>query len=284
MTDWTPHCVLCAARGRATRLDAGHCCVACMGWLTATLADIGHLVADAAAAIVPPPGTGSGSRPVPGSRPPIDLDAVDPANVAVLIAEGQSPTLLECVESWERLAREMRGMAPYGPASASRIVAVDRPATRDEATLYGVLTFLGRQVPWMATETGFPLEDFAAELRACLRAVRRWDRDRDTESRWVVQCPSDGPDGSCGYRLHVAGVDVDDEVTCRRCRTTWPVAWLMRVAADTSDAEMLLDGDAVCHRFGVDRKTLDRWVREGRIAKRHGLYDAKPIVAAMHSA
>lgn len=277
MTDWTPHCVLCAARGRATRLDAGHCCVACMGWLTATLADIGHLVADAAAAIVPPPGTGSGSRPVPGSRPPIDLDAVDPANVAVLIAEGQSPTLLECCESWERLAREMRGMAPYGPASASRIVADARHPTRDEATLYGVLTFLGRQVPWMATETGFPLEDFAAELRACLRAVRRWDRDRAARG-FSVPCPTMADDGSdCGYRL--AFGDGDDVVACRRCGVSRDVETLVVVGMSTKDHEMWVDAEVVAVRYGIPKRTLQRMAERGQVRRDHGRYLLSDVAA-----
>jgi hypothetical protein len=49
VTDLEHRCVLCAARGRTTRLESGHCCVPCGGRLSETIADIARLAADAAA-------------------------------------------------------------------------------------------------------------------------------------------------------------------------------------------------------------------------------------------
>lgn len=113
--DWEHRCVLCAARGKTTRLESGHCCVSCAAWLQTSVADIARLAADAAAWVAPGSSTGGGGHSVPSSRPPLSVDAVDPE--LTLTGPPPSPTVLEVVESWTRMIREMRGMSAYGPWS-----------------------------------------------------------------------------------------------------------------------------------------------------------------------
>jgi hypothetical protein len=294
------HCVLCVQRetnrlrrtlhrepttteihANLTPLEAGHCCTSCAARIVADLGDVLRLAADAAASIVPGSSTGSGSRPVPGSRPPLNVDAVDPELAAV---PGHDAPLLVLLEEWERMIRSERGLAPYGPASAARSHAAaskGKTVTAHTAvTLTGVVAFLQAQVPWATAEPTFPLEDFAGEVAACVRALRRWDAEWQRGSGRVVDCPHDDGQGACGYRFRLDGNDVDAYFDCPRCGSEWSVDRLMLVVAETTDASMWLDADAVIGRFGIDRTTLARWARTGKIVKRHGLYDIKPIALA----
>lgn len=275
MTDWNHACVLCAARGKTTRLESGHCCTPCAGWLMTTVADITRLAADAAAFVAPGSSAGGGSRPVPGSRPPLRVDALDPENTHVT---GYEATVLELCEAWERMIRCDRGMAPYGPASAARIS--DGLYAGTSASLVGVVGFLGAQVSWMTTEPTFPLEDFADEMRACVRVLRRWDVDAEDRGGWMAQCPHDTEQGTCGKRLRISGSEVESYFHCPRCGTEWSVDRLMLVLAETSDAAIWLDPEAVTRWYGVDRTTMDRWVRSGKMTKWHGLYDVRPLALA----
>lgn len=119
--DWPRVCVLCAARDRTTRLESGHCCAACAGWLATQIADIARLAADAAAWVAPGSSTGGSGRPVPGSRPPLRVDALDPELTP--IGPPPSATVLEVLEAWTRMIREQREMSPYGPWSLSQTVS-----------------------------------------------------------------------------------------------------------------------------------------------------------------
>jgi hypothetical protein len=270
-------CTLCARRNRVTESES-HVCVPCAGWLQVQVADIARLAADAAAFVAPGSSTGGGSRPVPGSRPPLRVEALDPE---LTVIDGQTLTVLECLELWERMVREMRGLAPYGPASAARSAAAARNGESVAAcTLTGVVRFLGAQVAWMTTEPDFPVDDFADEVAACVRVLRRFDLTREASTGRVVECPHDAGEGTCGYRLRIDGNDVDKYFHCPRCGSEWSVDRLMLVVAETTDASMWLDAEAVIGRFGIDRRTLARWVREGRIVKSHGRYDIKPIALA----
>lgn len=118
MTAWEGRqCVLCAVRGRETRLAAGHCCAACAARLLDDLRRIPELAAMAAASLVPGSGTGVHSAAY-GSRPPLNVEALDPALAHV---PGHDAPLLVLLEEWARLILEMRGMSKYGPWSAAQM-------------------------------------------------------------------------------------------------------------------------------------------------------------------
>lgn len=264
MSDWEHACVLCAARGKATKVETGHCCVGCAGWLATAIADIARLAADAAAWVAPASSSGGGSRPVPGSRPPCNVDSLDPE--LTLTGPPPSPTVLEVLESWERMVRDMRGLAPYGPASAARLA--DGLYAGTSATLVGCVDFLGRSVPWVTTAEDFPLEDFADEMRACVRVLRRWDVDRE-DMGTMVKCPTLNDDGECGYRLYYR--DWDEHVTCRRCGVTRDASTLVAVAM-SDGRDVWLDPEAASQWLGVSEVTLRRMARRGDIERAHGRY------------
>jgi hypothetical protein len=185
--------------------------------------------------------------------------------------------VLETLESWERMIRDHRGMAPYGPASAARARAVSASGAGGlyagtSATLIGCTDFLGRQVAWITTEADFPLEDFADEIRGCVRVLRRWDvtaEDRGT----MVKCPTvHEDDGECGYRLYYT--DVHEDVTCRRCGATRSAMTLAAVAA-ADGRDVWLDPEAASTWLGVSEATLRRMARRGEIERSHGRYCVK---------
>ena len=270
---WERVCILCAMHDRQTRLKYGHCCAVCADRLTADVRLVGELAS--MASVEPIAGTGVGAS-VFGSKPPINVAGVDPENT--LTGPAPSPTVLDVLESWTRMVREERDMAPYGPWSAS--VASDPSHGRigTQATLVGCVGFLAAQTEWIVATPDFPLEDYRAEVSSCVRVLRRWDADSQREAAWRVDCPADHGESLCGYSLRISGNDVESYFRCPRCGTEWSVDRLMLVAAEVPSGEMWLDAEAICGRIGVQRSTLDRWARDGRIAKAHGLYDARPIL------
>lgn len=254
-------CVLCAARDRVRRLDAGHVCPECVAWLTGTLRAVSDLVAQAAVAGDRQRVGSSTGKPVFGSRPPMDVECLDPDLTLVRVCDAPPyPTLLEVLEAWERLVREARTLAPYGPASLAR----------GGASVHGSVGFLVASVEWITSDTGFPIEDFADELRACLRAVRKWDEDAAARG-FSVPCPTLRDDGDdCGYRLTFG--DGDDAVTCRRCRVTRDSSQLLAVGMSTAEHDVWIDAAAIESHYGLRESVLRRWARRGLVKTSHGRY------------
>ena len=267
MTEWDRQCVLCAARGRTTRLESGHCCIPCASWLQVQVADIARLAADAAAWVAPGSSTGGGSRPVPASRPPLRVDALDPE--LTLTGPAPSPTVLDVLESWTRMVRESREMAPYGPWSLSEASKAQSGGNYTGVTLIACTGFLGRSVAWMIDAPDFPLEDFADEMRSCVRVLRRYDPDAE-DLGTMVRCPTLHEDeGECGYRLYYR--TWDEHVTCRRCGVSRDASTLVAVAM-SDGRPVWLDPEAAAKWLGVTEGTLRQWARQGKVERDHGRY------------
>jgi hypothetical protein len=133
----------------------------------------------------------------------------------------------------------------------------------------------------MTTEPTFPLEDFADEMRACVRVLRRWDVDAEHPGT-MVRCPSLADDGSeCGYRLHYR--DMGEQVTCRRCGQTRDASTLALIALQDG-RDVWLDPEAAARHLAVDEAVLRRWAQAGRIKVSHGRYLLSSIEAAIQSA
>ena len=117
----------------------------------------------------------------------------------------------------------------------------------------------------------FPLEDFADEIRACVRVLRRFDLDAQ-DMGTMVKCPTIHEDeAECGYRLYYA--DVHEDVTCRRCGATRSAMTLAAVAAADGfqKAHFLLlrsYGHLVLHK---DFEVLNQ--------NKHGIYNYKSLMS-----
>jgi hypothetical protein len=276
--DWDNVCILCAARRPAKRTDLehGHCCTACADWLKVTLIDIGRYAADAAAChIRTENGTTSGPATF-GSRPPINVEAIDPELSLIELNAGDRSSavpILEALEMWERAIREDRGYGPYGPASADRMPPATTTATETAVTLTGVLSFLGAQLDWIVTEETFGLEEFADHVRRSCAVLRRWSTE-DVQLGTRIACPTVKDDGSsCNAAIRVS--TDGDPVLCRRCGRTWSIEWLIQVAG--KDADGWADMEAVVRLSGLHERTIRKWATAGKVRKRGLLYSIRDV-------
>jgi hypothetical protein len=264
MADWRAECVLCAARGKRTRLEVGHVCVPCLTRIGDNLSAIVELAANAS--VEPITGRGQG-RSVPASKPPINCDGVDPALTMVT----DCATVLDICEAWERLVRESRGMAPYGPASHARAITAHAGQNDTGVTLTGCTGFLRASLPWWAESPDQPIEDFASEIAACRRALSRWDPMREP-THHGLRCPTETEHGTCGY--FIRWEDGSTSADCPRCHRTWTVEWLMLVAADQDN---WIDAQALAILSNVHEQTIRRWARNGKVGRRGMLYSVKDV-------
>lgn len=285
-------CVLCAARKREREVVDGHVCPACRNRLRADLAQILDLVAIASTAPDPLASrtTGSGSRPHPGSRPPLDVARLDPELVLVRLDptdRSSAVPLLVMLEDWERLIREERGYAPYGVASELRI----QRATG--STLAGVLGFLGSQVDYVCDEPTFSLEQFADNVRRAIAVLRSMDASLPRRDGWGIPCPTDveAEDGdeqaACGRRLTIerhddGRLDLHTDIACPDCGTIWTAQRLLLVAL--ADTRITVWGypEAITAALGIPRSTLQRWAERGTIRRMGGRYDAGAAFRVRH--
>lgn len=277
-TTWENVCILCAARrpAKQTDLEHGHCCHSCADWLKVTLADIGHYAAEAASFITrTESGTGSGPATF-GSRPPINVEAIDPELALIELNAGDPSSavpILEALEMYERSIREDRGFAPYGPSSALRLASATPRATETAVTLTGVLSFLAGQLEWIVTEETFGLEEFADHVRRSCAVLRRWSRE-DVQIGTRIACPTVTDEGdSCGAPIRVS--TDGDPVLCRRCGRTWSIEWLIQVAG--KDADGWADMEAVVRLSGLTDRTIRRWAAAGKVRKRGLLYSIRDV-------
>lgn len=103
------NCVICGTRDPA---EGWTTCAPCTDRIDDDLAAIVTLTHAAADHLTPAAKPGAGGSGKPGSRPPLDLGALDDAMAA---------DALPLCESWEKLVREHYGLSPYGPASLLRL-------------------------------------------------------------------------------------------------------------------------------------------------------------------
>lgn len=235
-------CIVCAKAEPATNWTV---CLGCLNRLDDDLARIVELTRLAADALVrETKGSSNGTRPVPGSRPPIDLAALDAA---------LGLDVLPILESWIRLVREEASLSPYGMATAAQDVTV---ATS--------VAWLRSWLLWAAERPDFPLDDFAGEIHDAAQALERYNPDRGGRRDGVpVTCAADHPDAdgrTCGYGLWTNGADV---VACPRCLTRWTPDELL----DAHDMDLLpaavliiLDPD-----HPNPRRRIAKWAERDRL-------------------
>jgi hypothetical protein len=216
------------------------------------------------ASVEPRTGRGSG-RSVPSSRPPLNVDGLDPALTLVWVG-GATSTVLEILEGWTKLVLEAREMAPYGPWSALAAINARKSPTDTTATLTGCTGFLRASLPWWEADPEQPIDDFAAEIHACRRAMGKYDPDREPIG-YAAYCPTDG----CGARLRYQ--HADEEVRCPRCQVVRDVPTLVAVVMSDPDCrDIWADVETAALHYGVSVSTIKRMVGKGQIERKRGRY------------
>lgn len=269
MTD--PRCVI---DHRNQPADGWTVCRPCLDRLDDNLARIAEVVRIASAWLVTTRTSTAGTttRPVPGSRPPLDLDTLDAA---------MATDVLPLLESWERLTREFYGLAPYGPASAARNRGL-RPErlgagmTTAPATVKGSTGFLRSQLARIAETPDYPIDDLARETRELRLRLDHLDPEYDRPDGIRVPCTAAHPehDGrECGHRLIVNMRQAAEDITCRRCGTTTTGGRIILAALGDPNVTVWACSEDITAAIGVLPGTLRQWVNRGYVARNGNRYD-----------
>jgi len=268
----------CAICDRSTKYLVGRVCAACFSRMKVSLDSLPHLAGEAAGRLEVSPVVGHSGRSAPGSRPPINLDAVDPALALIELLPGDTSsrvTILEALESWERVIRDRNRLAPYGIATEK-----NRDPLSTTAVLGNVCRFLSVWLEWVAENEAVDVTEFHQHVSASRRVLLRWSWEADPPPKWRVACPTIREAGECGTMLSFIGLE-DDEVRCRSCRSRWSPARLLAVATSVDAAAVWVDAEAAGVAIGVDASTVRRWARAGRVRRqgqRYSLGDLKACV------
>lgn len=259
----TALCVLCSRRDRHREADAGVVCAPCKVHIDDTLQAIVRLAGEAGAWVEIGQGGGNTVHSAPGSRPPLNVEALDPerADAPVFRGQPEPPSVTVLLGLWERMIREERGFSePAEPAHLTTIVH-----------------FLRGQLDWMCETPTFPIEDFADEVNDAARPMWRWDTQADErEPASVVHCPTLIDDETtCGKRLLVrrwTSTDVKrtpDPIRCRRCGVERTPQQLIH-AVGIDDA--YVPASIAAEHFGVPASTIREWAGQGHVQRHGGRY------------
>lgn len=256
-------CVICTRREPSERHTV---CAPCLGRLDDDLARLVELTALAASWLTPRATTGAGVRSVPGSRPPLSLEALDAA-----IGNDVLPLL----ESWERLTREHFGLGPYGPASLAR-----------GATVKGSVDFLRAWLLTIAEKVGYPIDDLAREVRDCRWSLERLDPAHETDDTARLKCPGDHPDADgrlCHAILVYDREHPSEDICCRRCGTTWTGTRLLLLTYTDATQTVWAYAAEVVDRLPITAATLRQWGKRGHIPRRNAQYDIGAVYRRLNT-
>jgi len=264
MTEDRIRCVICAKADPAAPATT---CRGCLNRIDDDLAAIVILTRAAANHITPAvKATEGGGGRKPGSKPPLDVAALD---------DSQAADALPLLESWERLVREHYGLSPYGPASLLR---VQRGAITLDLTLEGCTAFLRSWLPRLAETDTFPLDDLAHEIHACRTKLNRYAEPKTTTTTtWSLPCPGDHPDAdgrSCAHQLTITTTP-GQIITCDQCGIVWTARMLITRGIGATLWAYPADIEAV---LGIPASTLRSWHQRGHIRRAGGRYDIANII------
>jgi hypothetical protein len=258
-------CQRCAQHRRKVPATEGRLCADCSTQLRKKLHGLVDLAAQARLALEPSRSRSDSRTPTFESRPPLNVDAVDPERALIELSRGDRSSavpIVEALEMWEVRVRQDRELTPYGPASLERQGPV----------LTCVVGFLGSHVSWMTETAEFPLLDFYDHVVRASAVLARWDWSREG-SQWGLRCPNEREGGSvCGSWIRwEPGAR---SAVCLRCGREWDIPWLVRVAGD-----VWLDSDSIAHLTGVPRRTIQHWAKSGKVERRGMLYRLGDVMA-----
>lgn len=243
---------------RCNRQSEDALCAACSQRLSRALDEIRDFTAMIDSA-VPHAGQSSMSRSSERSIG-VNVDALD------VIAGNDTLPLLE---SWEIAIRHDFELTPYG------VITEQQKRT---AMLRERVEFL-QAWKHRLLETRWPLlADMQQELVSEAARLARIACVDDHEG-WRVECPTDVDDEMCRRRLRVTRDDLDNdaEITCRSCKRVWTARRLVVVSAAAKDVDVWVPADTLAQWYGVTKRTLRRWAKQGLIERRGRLFSDRSM-------
>ena len=193
---------------------------------------------------------------VPGSRPPLDIAALDLACAEWLLMtdEDTDDPPWTGLEGWEQDWRRTLHLSPYGPASAHRTAL-------GQTTLVGVVGFLVANLP-RAAVLHPAIDEFARDVRRMHQAALGTLRIAEP-APWTIACPTD----ECGRRLRVEHDGREALVRCPACRVERTVENLLYLAR-ADGRPCWVDAPTAAWSLGIDVAHLGPMVRDGRLRSR----------------
>lgn len=236
----------------------GMTCARCRDRMRRQLREIPELYALAGGELRP--GASSGSR---GTEASLGL------RVSALDLR-QGADVIGILASWDRAWTEDRGEQAVDWTRRSR-----HHSDPVGATLVSLCARLAHDLDHScAVDAG--IDVFAQELNDLhlgARSAARTMQARHTE----VECPNDRDEGICGARIRVGGLELDDVIHCPGCHRRWELHRLLLVVDSDRDAGAWLPVEDVALLYGVSRPTLNRWAKEGRVQRNHGLFELQSV-------
>lgn len=236
----------------------GMTCARCRDRMRKQLREIPELYALAAGELTPgSSGGGRGTETSLGLRiTALDLrQGADVIGILATWAQAWAEDFDEEGADWNR--RSPHGKDPVG------------------ATLVAVTRHLDHELD-RACAISPGIDVFAQELNDVYLAARSAARTMDARHT-EVECPNDRDDGICGARIRIGGLELDDVVHCPGCARRWELHRLLLVAASDQSAGAWLPVEDVALLIGVPKSTLNRWAREGRVQRKHGLFELQSV-------
>lgn len=190
----------------------------------------------------------------------VNVDALD------VICQNDTLPLLE---SWEIAIRHDFDLTPYGVVTETQ----KRAALLRERVEF-IQSWRDRLM-----EARWPLlADMHQEIMSEASRLARIACVDDHEG-WRVECPTDVDDEMCRRRLRVTRDDLDNdaEIMCRSCKRVWTARRLVVVSAAAKDVDVWVPADTLADWYGVTKRTLRRWAKQGLIERRGRLFSDRSM-------
>jgi len=122
------------------------------------------------------------------------------------------------------------------------------------------------------------VEDFVREIgEQYAIGVAATKQSQASETR--IQCQSDVNDALCAVYLKIGGLQMDDEVTCPRCRTRWSVRWLIRVGMSNPSSQSYANIEDIAYFIGITAWQVRYMAKKWEISKQGSQYHLKSFAA-----
>lgn len=76
-----------------------------------------------------------------------------------------------------------------------------------------------------------------------------------------LRCPADMGEKICNAWIKLESLNLNEIVTCKRCKTDWSLAWLVHVALSIPDARFWVDIEAIGQHFQMSKRQVRVFVK-----------------------
>lgn len=199
----------------------------------------------------------------PGSRPPLNLNALDAENTLLELVPGDPSstiTTLAMLEMWAIEIRHERHLTPHGPATATSTDPLLTHLHKFHHTHLDHVT---------STHSQINLTEYADQLRRAARQLAHWNPNQNPPT-WRIPCPTLTTTSECGTWLVISHDDLTND-TAIQCRNghDWTTRRLIHTAGTHN---VWLDATTIAHHLGITDRTIRNWHKAGHIRKQGTRY------------